>query len=590
MLRSSLFWKFFGASLALIVLTMLVAGWMAAHQLETDVELDIRDRLRKQVELLVELLSPNLEARDPAALQERVQDLGERTAIRITLIRPDGVVLADSHKDPEGMDNHLGRPEVQASLQGPFGESKRTSGTLSTPMIYVARAVPGNSGPRGFVRGALALDSVASRTQTLRRIVLGASAVAVVFGLLAALLLARRLARPLRTLSAAASAIARGNYHSRVPTPSGDELGDLGRSFNEMAQRLEHEVSTIRRDQRELRAILGGMVEGVLAIDTEERVVLMNDAAGAILGVQEPDASGRKIWESVRIPQIVSALTEAVQTQTMQSAVVHLPSAGKDRVVHVTASPLVGDSGAQRGAVLVLDDVTDREQIESVRRDFVANASHELKTPIASVRGLVETILGDRDMDVDTRNGFLERVLKQAQRLGDLVAEMLVLSRLETPGSRVATQALDLRETVREVLDDAAPLAAERRIKIVSRLPEEALRVMGERESLRRIAGNLLDNAIKYTEPGGEVRVAVTRLPDGAILEVSDTGPGIPREKHDRVFERFFRVDEGRSRDMGGTGLGLAIVKHLVQALRARVELESEVGQGSTFRVIFRVP
>jgi two-component system phosphate regulon sensor histidine kinase PhoR len=258
---------------------------------------------------------------------------------------------------------------------------------------------------------------------------------------------------------------------------------------------------------------------------------------------------------------------------------------GKERTVRLHASPMKGIEGS-RGAVLVIEDVSAQRRVDAMRRDFITNASHELKTPIASIRAIVETVLGDGGMDESTRREFLERVQRQADRMGTLLEEMLTLSRLEARGLPENLGVIDLRDAVAEAVQDAALLAAERDIHVRTVIEEAPTHVRADAESLHRIAGNLLDNAIKYSEPGRPVTVRVRTDPAGACLEVVDQGAGIPADKRDRIFERFYRLDTGRSREAGGTGLGLAIVKHLVQALGGRIEVESAPGQGSLFRVL----
>jgi two-component system phosphate regulon sensor histidine kinase PhoR len=385
-----------------------------------------------------------------------------------------------------------------------------------------------------------------------------------------------------------AKAIAAGDYGRRVAVGSRDEVGELALSFNEMAKRLEQEMQAIRRDQRELRAILGSMVEGVVAVDVEERVVLVNEAACEILGIDAEQVAGHPVWEAVRLPAVVEALDRAVKQGDVQTDELRLQAGGTERFIALNASPLLGEGGARRGAVLVLDDVTERRKLDKMRGDFITNVSHELKTPIASIQGLVETILDDDEMGAGQRAEFLQRVMRQMRRLGDMVGEMLALSRLESREAPVATQALDLGDSLREVLGDASPSAAERDVTVDLDLGEEPLSIDGEPEAVRRIAANLLDNAINYSDEGGRVLVRARRTGDDVVLEVHDDGPGIPPDKQQRIFERFYRVEEGRARGRGGTGLGLAIVKHLVQALGGRIDLESHEGAGSVFRVTFR--
>ncbi|MDA1193762.1 MAG: ATP-binding protein [Planctomycetota bacterium] len=585
-LRPGIFLKIFLSMLALIVLTGSVVAWIAAAQIRSEVEEETRVRLRKQVATLEALLDP---AGGPIAYdadrQERARRVGQHLDIRITFLDADGAVAADSHKDPRGMENHADRPEVRASLTGPFGESIRHSGTLDLEMVYVARALRVGGQLRGYVRAAQPLENIESRFRGLRETMLRALGMAILFGFLGAVLVTRRLARPMRELSAAAAAVAAGDFTRRVPVSSHDEVGDLGQSFNEMAARLEQEIATIRQDQRESRAILGGMVEGVVAVDAEERIVLLNAAARQLLGIPVDELPGRVLWESVRVPTLTAAVADALEHGTVQRGTVRLGAAAQERVVQLYAAPLLGDDGQTRGAVLVLNDITDRERVESMRRDFVANASHELKTPLASVRALIETILDDDAMPTDTRRGFLVRVVSQVDRLVAMVQEMLALSRLEAQRSQERAEPVDAREAIEAVVDESAPLAKDRRVKIVVALPEQACRVRADAEALRRIVGNLLDNALKHSPSGGEVALSATATQDTLTIAVRDHGPGIALEKQERIFERFYRVDEGRSRDAGGTGLGLAIVKHLVSALDGQVAVQSTPGAGSTFRV-----
>lgn len=585
MIRPGIFLKIFTSTVVLMALTGLVTTWIATGRVRKNVETETRELLRAQVEVLHAMVDREPPRERSPVLQARIRDLGTRTDMRITIVRADGLVLADSHRDPAGMDNHGDRPEIRASADGSLGESMRLSTTLGADMLYVAKAWPATGAPRLYVRAAQPLRHLEQRLEDLRSIVLRSTGVAILFGLLGALFVARRVSRPLRAVAEAAGDIAGGDYTRRAPVTTNDEIGDLGRRFNEMAERLEDEVTSIRRDQREMRAILRGMAEGVIAVDTEEHIVLMNEAACEILEVEEDRDQKRPIWETIRVPAVVATLSAAIKKQSIQTARVRLPQGATDRIVNLHASPLVGEGGAPRGAVLVIEDATDRERVEAIRRDFIANASHELKTPIASVRGMVETILDDEDMEGGIRQRFLERVLGQTHRLGDIVQEMLALSRLEAEGSRPATQAVDACIALRAVVDDVTPLARERGIDLDTAIPDAPCLVLAGQEALRRIVGNLLDNAVKYSRPGDRVTMFARHQDDELLIEVSDEGPGIPTEKHDRIFERFYRVDEGRSRDLGGTGLGLAIVKHHVHALGGRIELQSAPGQGSTFRV-----
>ncbi|MHC5009782.1 MAG: sensor histidine kinase [Planctomycetota bacterium] len=585
MLRPSLFWKFFGASLALIVLTAAIAGWIATNRVASDAAKEVRTTLEKQVLLLEALLAPSFPDEPSEAFQEGVHDLGARLGTRITVVRADGVVLGDSSEDPAVMNNHGDRPEILASRDHEYGYAVRHSATLGTDMVYVARTLREGTEIVGYVRGALPAAHLTDRLTAVRSTILKAVGFALVVGLLAALVIARRLARPLRSMTRVASAIAGGDYEQRVDIRTRDEVGELGGAFNEMASRLAKEVATIREDRRELQAILEGMAEGVLALDADERVAVMNDAAGRILGVAPAHATGRPVRDLLRHPELPHAMVEAIRMASPRSSEIELMTEGRGRTVRLHASPLLTEEGERRGVILVLEEVSEGRRLDAIRRDFFANASHELKTPLAAIQGLLETVLDDPEMDADTRRGFLERVLRQTSRLADLVSEMLALARLEARSLEGKMTVVDIRGPVAEVVDDASPVADECGVRVSMSLPEVPAQVRGQEEGVRRIAGNLLDNAIQHSGRDAQVEVQVRVEDESVVLEVRDEGGGIAADQQERIFERFYRIDSGRARHAGGTGLGLAIVKHLVQALHGRIEVESQPGRGSVFRV-----
>jgi two-component system phosphate regulon sensor histidine kinase PhoR len=588
MLRSGLFWKMFSASVALILLTALVTGWIASGRVIDDVERETKQALRTHLELIHGYVTKELPQATTPAFQEQIRSLGKSSAMRLTIIDASGVVLADSSKDPHGMDNHGERPEVLASRDLDFGHSTRRSDTMALSMVYVAKCIRDGDRIRGYVRGAVPLRNLKERLSGLRHSVAMAALIAVLVSLIAAVILARRLSRPLRAMTRAAAAIAAGDLDGRVATTTADEVGELGRAFNEMTIRLQKEMNTIRRDRRELRAILGGMAEGVVAIDWNQRIVLLNESACEIFGVDSEASAGLPIADVLRVPQVPGTLVKAMESGCVQTSEWRSSHEGRQRILRLHASPLIGGSGGSRGAVLVLDDVTERRRAGQVRSEFIANASHELKTPVASIRGLAETILHDPDMDLKTRDGFLERVIRQSTRLGSLVEEMLALARAESKEARLAATPFDARAPLQEVVDDAAPLAAERSIHLDSSLGNDPLPMRSQREALVRIAGNLIDNAIRHSDGGETVRVQLERRGAEAWLAVSDNGPGIPADRKDRIFERFYRLDDGRDRGSGGTGLGLAIVKHLVQAIGGHIEVLSPPEGGSRF--VVRLP
>jgi two-component system phosphate regulon sensor histidine kinase PhoR len=384
-------------------------------------------------------------------------------------------------------------------------------------------------------------------------------------------------------MTSAAEDLRRGGYGSRVRDLPRDEIGILGDTLNRLSTEVTQRIDTISRDDAQLRAVLAGMSEGVVAVDEEDRVVILNAAARRLLGITSRRPEGTKLWELVRVSALETVLAETRRTGRDTRADVVIAREGKETKLEVHGSPIPPPS---RGAVIVLTDVTDLRRLESMRRDFVANVSHELKTPLTSIRGYVETLLEGAIDDPGNNVRFLEKVDDHVRRLTHLVTDLLTLGRIESEQS-LPVERVDLGDVVRDSLARHEASARGKDIRCQEDI-EGPVEVLGDREALDQVVDNLLTNAIKYTHAGGTVTLSTRENGSMGVLEVLDTGIGIPAKDLDRIFERFYRVDKARSRALGGTGLGLAIVKHLVQAMHGEVSVESEYGAGTRFTV--RVP
>lgn len=574
----------FGIVLVLLPLGIVVV--LSRVDLPAQVEADTRRALEDQTVLLAAWAAPHFREPGPT-LQGDLKGMA-RHGLRYTLISTDGRVLADSGKDPAGMEPHGDRPEIVAAREQGVGWATRPSATLGRTMAYVARRVDDGDGRAlGFVRAALAAERVEDRGARLTSWLGRASWIALLVGGVLSWLLARGLVARIQRIRDAGLAIAAGDTTHRVARAGSDELGDVGGSLNAMAAHFADQVATIGAERQGLDSILAAMVEGVIAVDADERIVHCNASAGRILGFDPTAAIGQHVWEVVRLGRIPPALHAAFAAGRSDEQTVTVLRHGQMLALRLHTSPLLrrGGDGVRGGAVVVVHDITELRRLETVRRDFVANASHELKTPVAAIRGLVETILDDPTMDGEVQRGFLGRIATQAARLQGLVEEMLALSRLEAHEGHEPEEAIDIRGPVQEALDAVAPLAAEKRIGITSAIAAEPLLVRAQAEALRRIAANLLDNAVKYTPPQGHVHVALGRDGVGLLLSVEDDGQGIAPDQRQRVFERFYRADAGRAREQGGTGLGLAIVKHLVQSLGGDVRIAGRDRPGTRFEV-----
>ena len=392
----------------------------------------------------------------------------------------------------------------------------------------------------------------------------------------------RNIVVPLLTVGRAARAIASGEYGQRVPVRSDDELGSLARAFNQISMELGEQLTQLRDSDARQAAVLGGMVEGVVAVDDNQRVLFANTAAGKLFGFLPPSVEGRLLVEVIREHTLHETVTEVLKTRKPRAIEMHW-QLDSPRVLAVQVTPL--PSSVDVGAVIVMHDNTELRRLETIRQEFIANVSHELKTPLSSIMAYTETLQRGALDDREHREQFLGRIAEQGERLHNLIRDMLSLARIETAQQPFEIVPVEVTEIVGRCIDDYMPQATAKSIALAAGDQSPAVRVRGDEEGLRVICNNLIDNAIKYTPEGGRVDVAWHCDNDRVRIEVSDTGPGIPRSAVGRVFERFYRVDKARSRELGSTGLGLSIVKHLAQSFGGTVGVESKLGSGSRFWV-----
>lgn len=575
MWRSRTFWRLFGAYCILLCVSLGFLGGMLIRRIESH----LLEETRLALELKTLLIGEIANVEPEATRQREIKRLAAETRTRITLIAADGAVLADSAEPAEPVENHGDRPEIKEAAQSGVGVVTRYSGTVHQPMMYVARRQ--ETGPIRFVRLALPLDAVADEIRWLGRAVWTTVGVTLALALLLSLVLARRISAPLVELAEAAKSIAAGEYGKRVLLPTGDEVGALAASFNEMSVACANQIAQMDHDRQQLLAIFRGMVEGVVVLDAEQSIQFLNEAAAQLLDTNLSAAQGRKIWHLFRHRQLGEAVDRILASDDPLRC--ELEWAGPERKVFaVHGTRLPGEP--IRGAVLVFHDITHLRKLERVRQDFVANVSHELKTPLAAIQATVETLLDGALQDSEHNVRFLERVRENADRLHRLVQDLLTLGRIESGQEIMEIQPIALQPLIESCLSRQSDRAKGKGLVLEQASADESVYVMADEDALAEIVDNLLDNAIKYT-PQGQIRVRWFREGDHAVLEVSDSGVGIPEKDLPRVFERFYRVDKARSRELGGTGLGLSIVKHLVHTLSGTITATSEVAVGSTFSV-----
>ena len=521
---------------------------------------------------------------EPRELQDLVHELTRGTEVRMTVIRADGLVAADSERSwdqVERMDNHAGRPEISAALESGQGWSVRRSATTGLYYVYAARVVASAEG-RFVLRLAQPLAGLQELRRSLGWVLIAASLAALLA--MSGLLwwVEWRISKALPDLVAGAERLERGEFGHRVALPSDPELARIGKFLNRVSEEARTRIDDLETERAHLRAVVASMGEGVLVTDSEGFVWLANRAFERIFEVRG-ETAGRSPLELTRQTQLEDLIVSTLVTSAGSTAEIEVQGQ-PSRHVALASTPL----GEGLGAVVVARDITDVIRLTQVRRDFIANISHELKTPLSAIRGYTETLRDGAMQEPEASSRFLGRILQQCSRLQTLLEDLLTLSRLENLEGHLERRTVDLERILDDCLETLAPQIAEKQILLeVEESPIPTL--SGDAEALQRLFINLLDNAIKYNRKGGLVTVQLKPEPDWVVFQVHDTGIGIPTASIDRVFERFYRVDKGRSRDEGGTGLGLAIVKHVAQLHGGKVEVESRLGEGSTFRVFLPV-
>jgi len=571
-----------------LLLLLLVVGALYVYlrpTLERQLVDGIRDNLRSEASLAA--LMAGREIRDLRADAPLVAaQIGERIRARTTFMTASGEVVGDSEVPATSLatlENHRDRPEVREALQGGFGSAIRYSTTVRTQMLYVAVTGSTVTSEPLVIRLALPLAAVDQSRASLHTVLGVAFLVAALLSLGLSYLLSRVTSRTLNVLADGAARFGAGDFAIRLPVRSRDELGDLARVMNDMADRLEGEMARLSAQRNRLDAILRGMGEGLLVTDAAGTVTQVNPAFRMLFDVAAEPA-GRPLAEVCRHPALLETFRKVQESHAEQIAEIILP-----RPVEITLLthwvPLV-EVGSPAGVVAVFHDISDLKQLERVRRDFVANVSHELRTPVTVIRGYAETLAGGAaDPEIVAR--FAGIIQAHAERLANLIGDLLTLSELEAKGLTLALAPLPLIELVTHCGHLLDPQATDKGIIIdVSEVPP--LDVLADRQRLEQVLVNLLDNAVKYSPTGGRVTVTAAVADDFVTVRVRDTGPGIPLHEQTRIFERFYRVDAGRSRDQGGTGLGLAIVKHIVQLHGGTVGVESVPGQGACFTFTLR--
>jgi two-component system phosphate regulon sensor histidine kinase PhoR len=588
--RTSFQTKLFLAALSPALLALLVAGSIFAISVRRQTDARIEQTLTAEVRVAAELLShaaPSTAATPEAEMAEldaEADRLGSRLQARVTLLAPDGRVLGDSAEPLENLptlENHATRPEVLEAKTSGLGMSRRPSATLGIDMLYAAAPVQHPS--LAFVRVALPLTDVRQQLRTVLTATLTALGIALIGAAAIAFVLSSRIGHRVRAIADLAARYQRGDLTPARLDYGDDELGAVARTLDESVQQLGSRLADLARDRGRMAAILAGMIEGVIVVDSQGRLVLVNRAAQEMLKLDEPPI-GKHYVETIRHPAISDLVTAALGGGSVRSVEL-APPRDPARTVIARAAPTT--AGSDHGVVLVLHDITELKRADQIRRDFVANVSHELRTPLTAIRGYVEA-LSEGDADPEESPRFLEIIMRHTLRMERLVKDLLRLARLDAGQEVLEVADCDLRRLAQSVVADLEPALNTREQRVEINISADVETVRADPSKLHDVLRNLVANASTYSPEQSTVRISTHRDREFVAIEVQDEGPGIPEEDLGRVFERFYRVDKSRARDPGGTGLGLAIVRHLVELHGGKVVAANRPTGGAQFTIFLR--
>ncbi|AMA73960.1 MULTISPECIES: two-component system histidine kinase PnpS [Aneurinibacillus] len=518
-------------------------------------------------------------------LQQRMKRFADDIGARITVLDRQGDVLADTEHDPATLPNHANRPEVRKALETGVGQAVRYSATLHYDMMYVAVPLKQGQDIKGIVRASIKVTRV---QETVKKLWMSLGGVLVftllLFGFISTRI-TKSITQPIEEITRVARCITRKEFKNRIRTNAKGEIGQLAQAINFMAVSLEQQMSAIRENEKRLESILNNMFSGMMLISDTRRIAMMNTAAEQLLGYNAKDFLGHihtEVGKNSGLSQLIDRCLETGE-KIREEIHVYYP---EEHIIDVNLGAYTNEEGEIKGVIVLLHDITAIRRLEKMRSEFVANVSHELKTPITSIKGFTETLLDGALEDPDISRSFLTIINEESDRLNRLITDILDLSKIEQKKMLLKIEELNfsklIKETVRIVREEA------RAKNIAIYLPtEENITLEADRDRLQQIVLNLVSNAITYTPENGEVTITLCEREDKSVeMIVADTGIGIPPEHLPRIFERFYRVDKARSRESGGTGLGLAIVKHLVESHHGTIHVESQEGKGTTFTVI----
>ena len=583
--RKRLLWRLFPSYLLITLISLLAASWYSSEAMRQFFLEQTATDLKARAALLERQIKGLLSPLRSETINAICKEAGRLSATRITVILPDGTVIGDSRETPRLMDNHANRPEIITALAGQTGRSLRFSKTLMQDMLYVAVPIRDGQGIAALLRTALPATAVETKIRSTQlKIALGGCIIAFLAAGIS-WVISRRISRPIEQMKKGAEQFAGGDLSHRLAYPASEEMAGLADAMNQMAAQLDNRIETIRRQRNQLETVLASMLEGVIAVDSEERIVSINQAAAQLFENEPANCQDKSIQEVIRSPALQQFIRRALNNphSAEEDIIVYQ---NEERIIDVKSSPLLDAVQQQMGTLVVFNDVTQLRRLENMRRDFVANVSHEIKTPLTAIKGFVETLQQGKVEKVDEKERFLGIIQKHVDRLNAIIEDLLTLSKIEQEdeSKEINREKVNLADVFQAAIEICRPKAEEKHIHIDLDCEKDTTANF-DPTLIEQAMVNLLDNALKYSEPQSTILLKSHQQNSEVIISVQDHGIGIAQKHLPRLFERFYRVDKARSRNMGGTGLGLAIVKHIAQAHGGYVTVESKLGEGSRFRI-----
>jgi len=580
-MKGRLFFKIFGTYLAIAVLAIGIVGFLAGNQIRVKLEAQVENELMAYARIVD--LYPMKE------IQARVGEIARIAHARVTVIDRDGRIVAETDRDASMLGSHLERPEIQEARVRGRGTATRYSQTQREEMMYVALPIPKDQEIVGYIRLARPLVEVRKSIEEFTGILIRSFLILLISSAVVAFLFSRKLTSPIRDMEQLTEKLRKGEQPGSLMIRSSDEIGMLAQNINYMMEELQRRIAALQEEKAKVEAAFSSALDGVLILNRDGRIETRNQGMGSILGDRYGDIMGKTPLEAFRNLDLQRALDRYGRDHRPVTQEIELGEEER-AVLDLSITPVKGYADAEEKTMLVFHDVTHLKKLERMRVDFVANVTHEIKTPLTAILGFVETLQEGAIEDRETAKKFLSTIARHAERLNRLVEDLLTISNAELGEMHFSFESVALSGIAQSVLQMIQRKAGEKKIKLTSAIPEDLPLIRADRDRLSQILINVLDNAVKFTPEGGQV--TITASPEAAsevVVRIVDTGIGVPHDEISRLGERFYRVDKTRSRELGGTGLGLSIVKHLVAAHKGRVEIESRLGRGTTVSLYFPI-